>query len=67
MNHIKKILIAIALIVFVEAIIYFFFAFCNWDLFWMPNVGGFARFVYAFFSFFGCVSAIGFVLNEMED
>lgn len=67
MSRLKTIFTAITLIVIVEAIIYSFFAFCNWDLYWLPNVSGFARFVYAFLSFFGCISAIGFVLNEMED
>lgn len=67
MKSIKKILIAIALIVIVEAVIYFFFAFCNWDISWMPNVGGFTRFIYAFLSFFGFMSTMGFVLCEMED
>lgn len=67
MIPIKKILIAIVFIIFVEAVIYFFFAFCNWEVNWIPNVERFTRFVYAFLAFFGCMSAVGFVSSEMED
>lgn len=64
MNHIKIIFTAILLILSVEAIIYGFFAFCLWNLCWIPSVSGFTRFIYAFLAFFGFISAIGFVLNE---
>lgn len=67
MNPIKKILIAIALIVIVETVIYFFFALCYWEVNWLPNSGGFARFIYSGLAFFGCMSAVCFVSSEMED
>lgn len=67
MKSINKILIAIALIVIVEAVIYFFFAFCNWEVNWLPNSGGFARFIYAGLAFFGFMSAVSFVSSEIED
>lgn len=67
MKIVKKIALAIALAVFVEAVIYFFFAFCNWGINWIPEVGGFVRGLYAFIAFFSCMSAIGFVCESMED
>lgn len=63
----RKIFTSLALVLCIEVLIYLFFAFCNWDLCWIPEVSAFTRFVYAFIAFFGIVSAIGFVYTEMEE
>ena len=34
----RKIFTSLALVLCVEVLIYLFFAFCNWDLCWIPEV-----------------------------
>lgn len=66
MKRLRKISAAIAMLVIVNALIYGFFAFLNWELFWMPNVGGLARFIYFFLAVPTSISIVGVVIEEME-
>lgn len=67
MKYIIKTLLAISLIVLVEAVIYLFFAFCNWDIFWMPEVGGFVRFIYAFMFLLGLAFSVAVYITIIDD
>lgn len=62
-----KILIAISLILFVEAIIYVFFAFCNWNIYWPPEVGGFTRFIYALMFLLGLAFSFAIYVTIIDD
>lgn len=61
------IILSIVFIAIIEALIYLFFAFCSWDLKWVPHSYGVIRFLYAVCSvigaFVGVGASIGFTIE----
>lgn len=49
-----------------EIMLYLFFAFCIWDINWLPDVSGWARFFYAMLSVMVLSAAVS-VAVEIRD
>lgn len=67
MKYFLIVLLAIIFVVAIEFAIYLFFAFCNWEINWIPNTGVFVRFIYAFTSYVGAFLGVSLSKNCVSD
>lgn len=67
MKTLKATLFAMMMFCLTEGFLYFFIAFCAWDLNWIPDAHWLGRAVYGILAFLLFVATIGVTIEYLQD